>query len=213
MYNIDYDKKEISRIVDNKLYTRELRSPRDSMKYRVFSCKLLLSYKERKGFNVYHFLPRDMHEYASNAKMLNNNKRITDVKVYREYFIGLIKELIKYCPDFQQIIDNLELTSTIKMYRDFDNTFRYYTKSDPIFIGMAVALELRISTYNGNKISFDTVNSLISNEQFKMDKINNETGFVTVDEKKCKKSEIKKDISYLKDQTMFHCMCQVCNQQ
>lgn len=172
MYTVDYIKKEIKKTVDEITYVRDIKSARDYMKYRIFAGKLLLSYKENKGFSVYHYLPRDMHDYTIKIRLLNENKRISDLKVYREYFINILKRIINYYPEFYKILANLKVVSTIRMYRDFDNIFRCCTGSDPIFLGMALSLEMRINTINGSHIKIDLIKSIMNNEQFKIININ-----------------------------------------
>lgn len=206
MYSIDYNNKKISREIDNKTYVRDLKSPRDCMKYRVFACRLLLSYKENKGFSVYHFLPVDLHNYIIDIKTMNDDEKMTDIKIYKEYFVSIIKKLVKYYPEFENLMNNIDRSSTIKTYRTFDSIFRCYTGSDPIMLGMALSLEMRICTINKNKIDINMVKSLIDNEQFKVITINKELGHFC-------KEKLKKDddnIIYLKS-IIFVMEQRICN--
>lgn len=168
MYQIDKELKKITREYDNLIYTRQMRSPRDVIKYRILAARCLIALNEQEGFPIFHLVPSDQHEMAMRYKAALNGKVFSDVNFYKLYFSDLFKRLYLYYPElktFDNLVTNYS-RSFVKLYAEFDKFVKFKLGKEPLYIGMAISLELRISQHLGKFFSLESIQEIFNDPIF-----------------------------------------------
>lgn len=170
MYKIDYKENSITKIINGKEYTKFSKNSRDIIKYRIYSCKLLLSYLNKENIILKHFIPLEMHNFI----IENKKEKITDLNILKNYFLNLIKILSEKLPDFSILINNNNNNknlSSITLYKLYEKIFIKYTNLNPKLIGMAFSLEsfILISIEKKKYLDYNIIKNILENNQFNID--------------------------------------------
>lgn len=198
MYRIDYENKIIYKDLNGKEFKKSIKNARDIIKYRIYSCKLLLSYLNQQDIDVNHFLPLDLHNYIKENKKLKIN---SDTKILKNYFILLLKNLINILPNFSNILNN-KLNNNYKInqfYKEYDKIFINYTNLDPLFVGLALSLELNISTCYNKLLPYNTLKNIIENQQFNINITNNKIYYKFINQNNTNNEEEEEEQSIKED--------------
>lgn len=167
MYRIDKDAKKITKVSNNLVYSRQIKNPRDVIKYRILAARCLIALSEDEGFQIYHLVPLDQHLMAMEYKSLLNGKTFSDVNFYKVYFSNVFQRLYPYYPELRAY-DHLLMDrsrSFVKLYSEFDKFFKTRIGKEPLYVGMAVSLELRIP-HIIRFLSLKTIKEIFTNPIF-----------------------------------------------
>ena len=168
MYNLDRKNKILTINSGNCIYKREIKSPRDTIKYRILAARALLSLNENASFHIYHLVPLDQHEAAMIYKKSLNGKTFSDVNFYKSYFSDIYKKLYEYYPKLCKYDNILQdrSRSFVKLYAHFDTFFKNTLGKNPLYLGMAIALQIRIIQQFGKIFPIDLIKSIFDNPIF-----------------------------------------------
>lgn len=159
-YKLDKDQKTITKVVDGVCYKRSIKNTRDIVKYRVFSLRCILSIIQNRGFNIYHYVPVDMHNYSVRFRSMLKQK---EMLFYKLYFYNLLLEVQKKYKQFDCIIDKIKNSYSYKaIYHEYDEIFRKTVGIHPIWFGLIVSLEIYIHNRTDRLISLDLIRSAMN---------------------------------------------------
>lgn len=163
-------------------YDRNIRSPRDILKYRLFSIRLLIALKINKGFYLFHFLPKDNHDFNVMFKEKNNIDykidKFNDLYCFKSYFVFLMRNLIKLDRTFNDIFLNEDLNlfnldiflnkdlifkkDFRDIYSRYDHLFKTLYRFDPVYLGLFASLEFRIKQNIDKYVPVSLINDLFN---------------------------------------------------
>ena len=171
MYNLDINNKILSIYSGNSIYKREIKSPRDTIKYRILAARALLSLNENTSFKIFHLVPLDQHEASMIYKKSLNGKTFSDVNFYKSYFADIYRKLYKYYPKLSKYDDILQdrSRSFVKVYSHFDTFFKTTLGKHPIYLGMAIALQIRIIQQLEKSFPIDLIKNIFNNPIFNIE--------------------------------------------
>lgn len=170
LYDVDVGNKQISRNYLGHCYTRRIRSPRDTIKYRVLAARSLLAVCENRGFDIFHFVPRDQHQALITYRAEIGSQKYTDTGFFKSYFATLIARLLPYYPQLETCREHLRSAETyVRLYSLFDLFFRKTLLRDPIYLGMAISLELRIHQDVGRTLPLECIRAVYGSSAFSVE--------------------------------------------